>query len=85
MTLFEFNALREEEKARLLAEAVRLAHREDDRELVLLFQIDGFYVEVYRDKEQYDITRIRSFTSTDLLDPYLAGINISGIIGLLNP
>ncbi|MEI6949855.1 hypothetical protein V9K67_21895 [Paraflavisolibacter sp. H34] len=79
MTLFEFNALRQEEKIRLLFGAVRLAHREDDRHLILLFQIDGFYVEVYKDKEQYEFARIRSFTSTDPLDPYLEDINISGI------
>ncbi|MEI6950458.1 hypothetical protein V9K67_24965 [Paraflavisolibacter sp. H34] len=82
MTLYEFSAFSEEEKADILAGSVKLAHREDDRHLILLFQVEAFYVEAYREKEQYEITRIHPFSSTDLLEPYLEGINISGMAGL---
>lgn len=45
---------------------------------ILLYQIDGFYVEVYYNKEHNDIRKFRSFSSTNQLDPYLGQIDLTG-------
>ncbi|MEI6950381.1 hypothetical protein V9K67_24580 [Paraflavisolibacter sp. H34] len=76
MTLYEFNGMTDPEKAQVIAGAARIGDREDGQHIILLYQIDAFYVEVYRDKEHLEIRRFRSFTSLDPLEPYLGEINL---------
>ena len=47
---------------------------------VLLYQLSSFYVEVYYNCELGKIEEFRSFDSTDQLAPYLAAIDVSGLI-----
>lgn len=56
---------------------IKLAERQDDEHNVSLYQIDGFYVEEFFHKE-YKV-KIRSFFSTDQLNPYLDKIDITGL------
>jgi hypothetical protein len=48
---------------------------------VLLYQIDAFYVEVYYLASLNKILKMRSFSSTNLLRPYLKEIDISCLVG----
>jgi hypothetical protein len=48
---------------------------------VLLYQIDAFYVEVYYVTSLNKILKMRSFSSTNLLKPYLKEIDISCLVG----
>lgn len=48
---------------------------------VLLYQIDAFYVEVYYATSLNKILKMRSFSSTNLLKPYLRDIDISCLVG----
>ena len=79
MTLYQFNALADFEKAEAVWEGTLVGHREDGFYHVVLYQIDSFYVEVYYHKTANVILRFRSFSTTTYLDPYLHQINISEI------
>lgn len=80
MTLTEFNGLAEDEQALLTWKAgTYLAQYFDGIFNVLLFQVEGFYVEVYYHSKLDFIYSYNSFTSTDLLEPYLSRINIAGL------
>jgi hypothetical protein len=46
MTLYEFNALDEMEQAEAIREGAFIADRKDNEHKILLYQIDGFYIEV---------------------------------------
>ena len=45
-----------------------IADREDNEHEILLYQVDGFYVEVYYHKEYNVIRKFRAFSSTNQLD-----------------
>jgi hypothetical protein len=79
MTLYDFIALDEMEQQEALWEGVHIGDREEGEHLILLYQMDNFYVEVYYHKEYNVIRRYRPFKTTDLLAPYLGQIDISGI------
>jgi len=78
MTAYEFNQLDEAEQMEVIWDSVFVADREDSEHAILLYQIDAFYVEVYYHKEYNDIRRLRSFSSTDQLEPYLERIDLEG-------
>jgi hypothetical protein len=81
MLLKEFKYEDKQMKKQLLfAHGVYLACRPDGDFIILLFQIDSFYVEVYVDREEEEIGYIRAFSSTEFLAPYLKRIDISGLL-----
>ena len=50
---------------------------------VVLYQLDGFYVEVFFDANAARQVTFRTFTDTDDLNPYLLEIDISEVEKLL--
>lgn len=78
MTLYQFNELDEMEQAEALWAGVFLTDREDEEHRILLYQIDNFYVEAYYHKQHNVLVRFSSFSSIDLLDPYLDKIDLIG-------
>ena len=58
----------------LLMKGVCVAERTDGDELLLLFQLDHFYVEVALDCHSDVVLSARSFEDTAELGPYLEGI-----------
>ncbi len=50
---------------------------------VKLYQVEGFYVEIYFDEKMSEATRIRSFEDTRHLDPYLRMVDVSELQLLL--
>ena len=83
MTLQEYKALRQEEQTSFLCKAgVSIAERKVGPFLIVLYQVDGFYVEVFYDKNTYQMKKSMSFYHTTLLEPYLSDIDISP---LFNP
>jgi hypothetical protein len=78
MTLYQFNLLEKHEQAEtIFSKGVFLAERTNKQFGVLLYQIDGFYVEVIIPRDHQKPGRFRSFRSTDQLTPYLNSIEIS--------
>ena len=51
---------------------------------VLLYQLSGFYVEVFYDTVTAKVCLIKSFTETDDLEAYLYKIDISEVQAILN-
>ncbi len=76
MTLYEINQLNDPEKAEAVWDGTLIGDRTDNIFNILLYQIDGFYVEVFYQKKRNIIKRIRSFSSTDQLQPYLEKIDL---------
>ncbi|MBK0379270.1 hypothetical protein [Mucilaginibacter segetis] len=70
-TLYDFNALSEQEKAEAVWRGSFLADREAAGLKVQLYRLDSFYVEVFYDPAANTILRFRAFTSNNLLVPYL--------------
>lgn len=81
MTLKEYKALQLDEQASLLCKrGVSIAERKVGPYLIVLFQVEGFYVEVFYDKKTYQLVKLVSFYNTTLLEPYLADIDISDLV-----
>ena len=81
MTLHHFNALNQEKQRRLvLQKGVYLTGRRTRDFTVLLFDVDGFYIEVYFYTATNKVFLIKSFDHTDLLQPYLNTIDIKFLL-----
>ena len=71
MTLCEFNLLDENEKANVIWLGTRVAIRRDDEHEIVLFQIDGFFVEVFFNRTYDVIRKIEAIENIDQLLLYL--------------
>jgi hypothetical protein len=81
MTLQRFRGLTQnKQNKKLLAEGVCIAERRIDEVHVFLFQIDGFYVEMFFNSEGVEILFSRSFEDIGELEPYLQDIDISRVL-----
>jgi hypothetical protein len=81
MTLHHFNALNQEKQRRwVLKKGVYLSARYSHDFTVLLFGVDGFYIEVYFYTATNTIFLVKSFDQTDGLLPYLQNINIQALL-----
>jgi len=76
MTLSEFLTLGDLDRAAAVRNGIAVADREDESYKIILYQIDGFYIEVYCDKKRRDLARVLVFSSVEHLGPYLEEINI---------
>jgi hypothetical protein len=77
MTLYQYKTLQEKEQAEVLWDkGVHLGERFDAEHKILLYQIEGFYVEVFYNLKINAIERLISFKSIDRLRPYLGIITI---------
>jgi len=57
---------------------VYVGKRKIDEKTVVLFQLHGYYVEVFYEQYRKIIDRISTSTSTEILLPYLDQISIKG-------
>lgn len=78
MTYQQFEALSARQQHReLLLNGVCIANRKTEHTEALLFQLNGFYMEVFFDLEGDEVLYSRSFDNTDDLYPYLSHINVN--------
>ncbi len=77
MTLNEFRS-RSKYVQQLIVKhhGVFLSQRKSTDQDILLFQIDGFYVEVAYERRSQKATLLQSFDDLDQLEPYLQKINV---------
>lgn len=81
MTLFEFRVLTDDEQVdHLYRDGVYIGKRKDKGVSVVLYQLGGFYVEVYYHQYRRHVCRINGFSSTGPLDPYLQEINVEDLV-----
>lgn len=77
LSLTEFIDLPQELQFEVLHKhGVYVGKRKVDGQTVVLFQLHGFYVEVYYKQYRKIIDRINTSDSTEILQPYLDQINI---------
>ena len=80
MLLHQFNCLSNSWKYKyVLLKGVCISDRTTDKEDILLFQVEGHYIEVVFQRNTDHIINVVTFTETDELQPYLAEININGL------
>ncbi len=80
MTLKEFRLLDRDDQYILLWEkASPVAEREDDQFKYILYQLDGFYIEIAMPVDGDLTESIRSFSKQRRLQPYLDAIDIRSI------
>ena len=78
MTLYDFYTLgAEEQRKTVQGKGVYLMNRVEEGVEILLFALDGFYIEVCYDAITKTVEPVRVFYTTELLDPYLKQINLS--------
>lgn len=81
MRLHDFIHLPESEKARLLYKhGVYIGKRRHGTISVVLYQLDGFYAEVFYRSYRREIDHISCFSGTARLDPYLTEINVEHLV-----
>jgi hypothetical protein len=77
MTLYQFKVLKQQEQYQTVWDSgVYLTDRIVENNRFALYQIDSFYVEIFYNTNENKIISIKSFLSTDLLEPYLDKIKI---------
>jgi hypothetical protein len=77
MNVKEFNALDYQGKHTVTNNAVCIGGRSDGEHMVLLYQLNGFYIEVYYNRTHNYISAFHSFDDMAQLDPYLEKMEIS--------
>ena len=81
MTLQDFQLLPEARQIdELYQSAVYLGKRKQAFSIILLYQLEGFYVEVYYRKYRSHVKYLHCFESTELLDPYLEQIDVENLV-----
>ena len=81
MTFYQFRSLSEMEQIEAVwSKSALVADRKGKTGDYLLHQIDSFYVEIKYVKRTRIVRRIKPFNDTELLDPYLEHIDISGLL-----
>jgi hypothetical protein len=84
MTFDHYKHLSAVEQASVLWEkGIQIGKRSEPSFIILLYQIEDFYVEMYLHKEENTVTRIRSFKSTGQLRPYLDTIDVTELISMI--
>jgi hypothetical protein len=71
VTLCEFNLLDEKQQAEAVWSGARVAKRHDEEHEIVLFQIDGFFVEVFFNMTYDEIRKIEAIENIDQLLLYL--------------
>ncbi|HZH96630.1 MAG TPA: hypothetical protein VEY06_12125 [Flavisolibacter sp.] len=72
MTLYEFQIKElSDQLDHLRKEGTYIGKRRLNDLILLLYQCDGFYVELYYIKYRLQVAQVRCFKSTFRLDPYL--------------
>ncbi|MDB5137175.1 MAG: hypothetical protein JWP37_3778 [Mucilaginibacter sp.] len=80
MEIYEFKSLKESKQIEITQRGVFLASRTDSGNHISLYNLDGFYVEVYYSIDLERVVMIRAFDSTDPLERYLDGEEFKGLI-----
>ncbi len=81
MTLFDFRNLPDTVQIDILySEGIYVGKRKHGASIVVLYQLESFYVEVFYTKYRRYIRNINCFQSTAFLNPYLELIDVDEII-----
>jgi hypothetical protein len=83
MNLATYKLLNEDEQFEIIERrGIFLAEREDSYYNIRLYQVDGFYAEIFCHSHFNVIVRTRCFSNTKFLDVYLDKISLDGLTGI---
>ena len=81
MKMHDFQLLPEQDQIEILYQyGVYVGKRKEAFSVILLYQFESFYVEVFYRKYRSHVRRLHCFESTDLLDPYLEQIDVENLV-----
>jgi hypothetical protein len=81
MNLFDFQLLSMHDQVKVLYEqGVYIGKRRNNDYTALLYQLEGFYVEISYRQYRRHIDRIYCSASTSILDPYLEQIDVVHLV-----
>lgn len=81
MKMHDFQLLPEQDQIDILYQyGVYVGKRKEAFSVILLYQLESFYVEVFYRKYRSHVKRLHCFESTDLLDPYLEQIDVENLV-----
>jgi hypothetical protein len=81
MKLSDFILMNENEKRIIvLHSGVLVAKRANEEYCIFLFQLDGFYVEVFCSLADKSVHEYRAYTEVGKLTPYLDSIQLDGFL-----
>jgi hypothetical protein len=81
MTMYDFQLLPEQQQIEVLYDyGVYIGKRKAETSIILLYQLESFYVEVFYRKYRSHIKRLHCFESNELLDPYLEQIDVENLV-----
>lgn len=79
MSVFDFINLNIDERANAILKGTLIANRSTTDQMMMLFTLEDFFVEVTYDLKYNLVTKIKPFQSIRRLSPYLDCIDISDI------
>lgn len=80
MTLYEFNLLPQPEQYSILWKVGEfLTNRSEENVTYALYQVTGFYVELEYHQDENKLLKMKTFSSTTPLEPYLQQIPLPTI------
>lgn len=79
MTLDQFLTLERDLQAKTVWQGAFISDRREEEYWVLLYQVHGFYVEVFYKQQENLIEKMMAFSAIDHLEPYLSDIDISSL------
>ncbi len=77
MTITDFQELDYLGRMQATNTAVCISGRDEGEFIVLLYQLNGFYIEVYYHRRLRFIHQLHAFDDMDLLEPYLEKMQVS--------
>jgi hypothetical protein len=81
MNLFDFQLLPRAEQLDLLyIDGVYIGKQKEEHTIKLLYQLESFYVELTYTRHRRYVTRLYCFSSAAMLDPYLEGMDVEGLV-----
>ena len=81
MRWYEFQLLAQQKQVEILCtNGVYIGKHKHASSITLLYQVDGFYVEVFYRKYRSHIKLLHCFESTEFLDPYLEQIDVENLV-----
>jgi hypothetical protein len=81
MTMYDFQLLPEQQQIETLYKVgVYIGKRREGVSIILLYQLESFYVEVVYRKYRSHIKQLHCFDSTESLDPYLEQIDVENLV-----
>jgi hypothetical protein len=81
MTMYDFQLLPEHQQIEVLYQhGVYIGKRKEKFSIIILYQLESFYVEVVYRKYRSHVKHLHCFESTELLDPYLEQIDVENLV-----